>query len=185
MSRRWTRALLRLYPARIRRRYGAELLDLQDQMRAEGALSSARLVRDVLTGAFLARSARRRAAVLSVAVLLTALVAAGITLPPGGRRVRRVPIAARAWLVASAQQTTPYYYGPDDGSACFIGSGTSCSLSSCAVPVTSADQAATVPHPARKAATRRARAACVASSHTPQPRALPVTTVSTATPQGR
>jgi hypothetical protein len=39
MSQRLGRVLLRLYPSRIRQRYGDELLDLQDRLRSEGDLS--------------------------------------------------------------------------------------------------------------------------------------------------
>jgi hypothetical protein len=53
MSTRLTRALLELYPRRIRNRYGDELLDLQDQLRTEDNLSRTRLIRDTLTGALL------------------------------------------------------------------------------------------------------------------------------------
>ena len=158
MSQRLARALLRLYPGRIRRRYGPELLELQDQLRAEGELSRVRLIRDALTGALLARSARRRVTVLSAVALLAAMVVVGITLTGSHHQSSRPPIAVKAPLLANAERTVPNY-SPDEGSTCFVGSGMSCSLQPCAVAV---------------AVARRARAVCVGSSRGPHAGALPI-----------
>ncbi len=51
MSSRLTRTLLKLYPRRIRNRYGDELLDLQDELRAQDDVSRTHLIRDMLAGA--------------------------------------------------------------------------------------------------------------------------------------
>jgi hypothetical protein len=70
MSSRLTRTLLRLYPRRIRDRYGEELLDLEDELRAHGEVSRTRLIRDMLTGALLIRLTRQRARLVVGAVLV-------------------------------------------------------------------------------------------------------------------
>ena len=70
MNARLTRLLLRLYPKRIRDRYGNELVDLHDELRARDHISRSRLVKDMLTGAVLARPARQT--VLALGVLLAA-----------------------------------------------------------------------------------------------------------------
>jgi len=62
MSSRLTRTLLKLYPRRIRNRYGDELLDLEDELRVQGKVSRTRLIRDMLTGALLIRPTRQRRA---------------------------------------------------------------------------------------------------------------------------
>ena len=75
MSSPFTRMLRKLYPRHIRDRYGDELLDLQDELRAHGEISRTRLFHDAIVGAVLARSRRQRAAL----VLLTA-TAAGLVI---------------------------------------------------------------------------------------------------------
>jgi hypothetical protein len=60
MSSRLTRTLLKLYPRRIRNRYGDKLLELQDELRAQDDVSRTRLIRDMIAGALLVRPARRR-----------------------------------------------------------------------------------------------------------------------------
>ena len=79
MSSRLMRALLKLYPRRIRKRYGDELLDLQSELAAKGDLSRTRLIRDVFAGALLVRSSRQRAHVVIGAVLLMVGLAIAVT----------------------------------------------------------------------------------------------------------
>jgi hypothetical protein len=80
MSSRLMRALLKLYPRRIRKRYGDELLDLQSELAAKGDLSRTRLIRDVFAGALLVRSSRQRAHVVIGAVLLMVGLAIAVTI---------------------------------------------------------------------------------------------------------
>jgi hypothetical protein len=72
MSSRLTRALLKLYPRRIRNRYGDELLDLQDELRTQDNVSRTRLIRDTLTAAVLVRPVRERAWLVASAVIVIA-----------------------------------------------------------------------------------------------------------------
>jgi hypothetical protein len=46
MSSRLMRTLLKLYPRRIRNRYSDELLDLENELRAQGEVSRTRLIRE-------------------------------------------------------------------------------------------------------------------------------------------
>ena len=80
MSSRLMRALLRLYPRRVRKRYGDELLDLQSELAAKGDLSRTRLIRDVFAGALLVRSSRQRAHVVIGAVLVMVGLATAVTI---------------------------------------------------------------------------------------------------------
>lgn len=77
MSSRLTRTLLKLYPRRIRNRYGDELLDLQDELRAQDDVSRTRLIRDMLAGALLVRPARRAYLVIGAVLVIGGLVVAG------------------------------------------------------------------------------------------------------------
>lgn len=120
MSRRWRRALLRLYPSRIRRRYGDEVLELQDQLRAEGELSRRRLIRDALVGALLARSLRQRASVLGAVAVLVAVVVAGVELTGSHHRGRGPRIGVTAAFPLQLAQ-------PESGQICLSRSRRSCS----------------------------------------------------------
>ena len=89
MSSRLTRALLKLYPRRIRSRYGDELLDLQDELRGQGNLSRTRLIRDTLAGAVLVRPVRERARLVITAILVIAgLATAGSIIAAAGTSSR-------------------------------------------------------------------------------------------------
>ena len=79
MSSRLTRTLLKLYPRRMRDRYGDELLELQDELRGQGDLSRVRLMRDMLAGALLVRPARRAYLMIGAALLITWFIVAGGT----------------------------------------------------------------------------------------------------------
>jgi|SRR5579875_598558 len=129
MSTRWTRALLRLYPRRVRERYGSELTELQDELRARGELSRIRLLRDVIVGALVSRTKRQRAAFIAGLVGAALLTAAAL-----GEWNQTTPAAryqSVAVLVAQATPTTPR------GSVCFVG-GTQCSVSDCTVFIANA-----------------------------------------------
>jgi hypothetical protein len=137
MSSRMTRTLLRLYPRRIRDRYGQELLDLEDELRAQGEVSHARLTWDVLTGALMLRYSRRRTRVVTAVVLAGAVcvvvglvVAAGGIGGPGNTGSPARESRQRAQLLAhvaypGGRGLLPY------GTACPIGAGSSCSLTPC------------------------------------------------------
>lgn len=78
------RTLLKLYPRRIRNRYSDELLDLENELRAQGEVSRTRLIRDMLAGALLIRPTRQRARLVTGAVLvIVGLAMAGTII--GGR----------------------------------------------------------------------------------------------------
>jgi hypothetical protein len=127
MSSRLTRTLLKLYPRRIRNRYGEELLDLEDELRAQGKVSRTRLIRDMLTGALLIRPTRQRARLVTGAVLvIVGLVVAGTII---GRRGTDAPARAShprvqlAALVAQTERAMP--------NTCPVAAGSSCSLTPC------------------------------------------------------
>ena len=107
MSSRFIRALLKLYPRRIRKRYGDELLDLQSELAAKGDLSRTRLIRDVCAGALLVRSSRQRAHVVIGAVLLMVGLAIAVTIisAPGTNPRASHP---ELWLAVKSPNPIPY-----------------------------------------------------------------------------
>jgi hypothetical protein len=167
MNSRLIRMLLRLYPRRIRNRYGDELLDLQSELGAEGEVSRTRLIRDMLAGALLVRPARQRAHLVIGAVLVIAgLAVAGTTL--GGRGTdspaRASHVHARL-AVHSVDQA---------GSAtCFVAASSSCSLRPCTeFTGRSSDEGAVVYSsvPATRRRSRLTGSRCVAYPHVRRPR---------------
>ena len=125
MSSRLTRTLLKLYPRRVRDRYGEELLDLEDELRAQGEVSRMRLIRDMVTGAFLIRVTRQRARIVTGAVLVVVgLVVAGTVI--GGRGTDAPARASRPRVQLTAQYVPANPYG-----ACPVAAGSSCSLMPC------------------------------------------------------
>jgi len=178
MSQRLTRALLRLYPRGVRRRYGPELLDLQDQLSARGELSRFRLTRDAIYGAVLARSSRQRALFFSVAGVVLGLVVAGAILSWDiGHPRRSAESSARvvaAVVAPPGRSSLPY------GTACEIDSG-ACSLKACIVFISRASTPAstgTSVRPAEPPSPRRRQAGCAAHSADSQPHASTVSQVS-------
>ncbi len=135
MSSRLTRALLKLYPRRVRKRYGAELLDLQDELRAQGDVSRIRMIRDMLAGALLLRPARRARLVIGAALVIAGLAVTGaIVSGPGTGSPSRsshshVRLGAKNLRLA-VKTATAVPYG-----SCFVGSGTSCSSTPCAADI--------------------------------------------------
>lgn len=123
MSSRLTRTLLKLYPRRIRNRYGNELLDLQDELRAQGEVSSMRLIRDMLAGALLVRPARR-------AYLMIGAVLVIVGLAVGGAAIRGLEAdsPARASHPQTALTVRSAVAAPP---TCFVADGSSCSLTPC------------------------------------------------------
>ena len=124
MSSRLTRTLLKLYPRRVRDRYGEELLDLEDELRAQGEVSRMRLIRDMVTGAFLIRVTRQRARIVTGAVLVVVgLVVAGTVI--GGRGTDAPARAShpRVQLVVQTERAMP--------NTCPVAAGSSCSLMPC------------------------------------------------------
>jgi hypothetical protein len=129
MSSRFMRTLLKLYPRRIRQRYGDELLDLQDELSAQDHASRARLIRDMLAGALLVRNTRRVCLVVAAAVVLAGGAVVGTTIggPSAGRghltavsgSSRTLLRAARRLHIASEKQ------------GCFVAGGSSCSVTPC------------------------------------------------------
>jgi hypothetical protein len=114
MSSRLTRALLKLYPRRIRNRYGEELLDLEDELRAQGEVSRTRLIRDMLAGALLIRPSRQRARLVTGAVLVVVgLVVADTVI--GGRGTESPARASHPRVQLVAQTITAIPYG-----SCFV-----------------------------------------------------------------
>ena len=125
MSSRWTRALLKLYPRRIRSRYGDELLDLQDELRTQGNLSRTRLICDTLAGAVLVRPVRERARLVVAAILVMAgLAIAGSIIAAAGTSSRRQTSSSRGRAAVPQVNALPY-------GTCFVAAGSSCSLAAC------------------------------------------------------
>lgn len=130
MSSRLTRTLLKLYPRRIRNRYGDELLDLEDELRAQDDVSRTRLIRDMLAGALLVRPARRAYLVIGAVLVIGGLAMAGTIIGPRGsdspaRTSHAQAQLNRTWIlpgVRSAMAVPP---------TCFVADGSSCSLTPC------------------------------------------------------
>jgi len=127
MSSPVMRMLLKLYPRRIRNRYGDELLDLHDELRAHGDVSRTRLIRDAIAGAVLVRSARQRAHLMTAAVLVAvALAIVGTTIAAGGTDSPAGASHLEARLTVGHVNAVPY-------GSCFVAEGSSCSLAPCTV----------------------------------------------------
>jgi hypothetical protein len=125
MSSRLTRALLKLYPRRIRNRYGDELLDLQDELRTQDNLSRTRLIRDTLTAAVLVRPVRQRGwLVVSAVIVIAGLAIAGSIIAGTGNSSPAQTSRPQARAAVPHVNATPY-------GTCFVATGSSCSLAAC------------------------------------------------------
>ena len=184
MSSRLTRTLLKLYPRRIRNRYGEELLDLEDELRAQGKVSRTRLIRDMLTGALLIRPTRQRARLVTGAVLvIVGLVVAGTII---GRRGTDAPARAShprvqlAALVAQTERAMP--------NTCPVAAGSSCSLTPCTEFIGRSSDEDAVAHssvPTIQRARRVTGTRCPAHPHAgPQNAVLVARPATPARPQG-
>ena len=122
MSSRLTRALLRLYPRRIRDRYGDELLGLQDELRAQGDVSRVRLIRDMLAGAFLVRPGRTYR-VIGAILVIGGLATGGVIVGERGTDSPARASRPQARLTVLGAVATP--------PTCFVADGSSCSLTPC------------------------------------------------------
>lgn len=167
MSSRLTRTLLKLYPRQIRDRYGDELLDLQDELSAQGEVSRMRLIRDMLAGALLVRPARRAYLMTGAVLVISGLMVGGTIIGGGGTDTLARASHPRVRLAAHVI-TVPF---PSSGS-CFVADGSSCSLTPCAEltgqPSTE-DAVASSSLPAMRIRPR-ATARCAASPHLRPPR---------------
>jgi len=147
------RRCFKLYPRRIRNRYSDELLDLENELRAQGEVSRTRLIRDMLAGALLIRPARHRARLVTGAVLvIVGLAMAGTII---GGRGTDLPARASHPQVRLAAQSLPLNAIPYG--SCFVATGSSCSLTPCTqfTGQTSAEDA--VAHSSVPATQRRPR----------------------------
>jgi len=137
MSSRLARTLLKLYPRRVRDRYGEELLALEDELSAHGEHSRTRLIRDMLTGALLVRPGRHRVRLTIGAVcLVTAVAGAVVIVGSHGIDVssRGSHSAARPAPLASLNQNrhAPTIIGPiQQGGTCYVAADSSCSATPC------------------------------------------------------
>jgi hypothetical protein len=122
MSSRLTRTLLKLYPRRIRNRYGDELLGLQDELRARGDVSRVRLIKDMLAGALLVRSARTYV-VIGAVLVIGGLAAGGVIIGERGKSSPARASGPQARLTVLSAMATPR--------TCFVADGSSCSLTPC------------------------------------------------------
>ncbi len=156
MSARLTRTLLKLYPRRIRDRYGDELLDLEDELRAQAEVSRTQLIRDMLAGALLIRPTRQRVRLVTGAVLVVVGLAVGGTII--GERGTDSP--ARVRLVARTITAMPY-------GSCFVAAGSACSLTPCTefISRSSAEDAVLHIVPATPARPRLTGTRCAAYPH--------------------
>src|ERR1700719_2744974 len=130
MSSRLTRTLLKLYPRRIRDRYGNELLDLQDELRAQDEVSRTRLIRDMLTGALLVRHVRRPFLVIGAVLLIGGLAVGGAAIGGLGadspaRTSNPQAQLNRTWILPGVRRAVA---APP---TCFVADGSSCSLTPC------------------------------------------------------
>ena len=167
MSSRLTRTLLKLYPRRVRDRYGDELLDLHDELRADAAISRSRLIRDAVAGALLVRTARQRtrlaisATFVVIGLALAATIATRDPHSPPRASVDRAPSVTAA-----------------AGGACFVAPGSRCSTVACtqfATEGSTQDAVAYLTTPAAAPQVNRANARCAAYPRARRARPLFVT----------
>lgn len=127
MNSRVMRMLLKLYPRRIRNRYGNELLDLYSELQEQGDLSHTRLIRDMMVGALLVRPGRQRAHLVIGAVLvIVGLATAGTIIGSHGTDAPARASHLQAQLTVRNINVSPSPYG-----SCFVAAGSSCSLTPC------------------------------------------------------
>lgn len=127
MSPSLTRMLRKLYPRHVRERYGDELLDLQDELRARGEISRAGLLRDAIMGAMLARSGRLRASLtLFAATAAVGLVITGFLVVSAGPTPAHPPTATPRRLAGTIiAKPEPYLcLTTESGSSCSQGACT-------------------------------------------------------------
>jgi hypothetical protein len=143
------RLLLRLYPRRMRERYGGELLDLERELRMSGDLAPRRAVRDMILGALSVRSARQR----TYLVVGTIAVAAGLAVVvasiagPGAQPPARAAHSHVRLLSAVPDLSVP----------CFVVAGSSCSRTPPCSEFIGRPPAAAVTSAAHVTASRRRR----------------------------
>jgi hypothetical protein len=127
MSSALTRMLRKLYPRHVRDRYGDELLDLQDELRARGEISRVGLLRDAIVGSMLARSRRQRASLtLSVGTGVAAVLTAVVLLASAGLTRTHPQTSIPKRLLGTIIAT------PQAGHSCFTTrTGSSCSQAAC------------------------------------------------------
>lgn len=124
MSSRLTRTLLKLYPRRIRDRYGDELLDLQDELRAKGDVSRMRLIADMLAAALLVRPARRACLTIGALLVIGGLAMASAIISGRGPGTPARASRPQVRLVVQSATANPYR-------TCSVAGGSSCSLAPC------------------------------------------------------
>ncbi|HZO78837.1 MAG TPA: hypothetical protein VFB39_12410 [Solirubrobacteraceae bacterium] len=130
MSSRLTRTLLKLYPRRIRDRYGDELLELQDELRAQGEFSRLRLVRDMLVGALVIRPARGTYLATGAVLVVGGLAIAGIFIGGVPGSPARAPGSPARAFRHSVRLEVPTVTANPYGS-CLVAGGSSCSRAPC------------------------------------------------------
>jgi hypothetical protein len=170
MSSRLTRTLLKLYPRRIRNRYGDELLDLQDELRAQDDVSRTRLIRDMLAGALLVRPARRARLVIGAVLVIGGLAVAGAAIGGLGadspaRTSYPQAQLSRTWILPGVRSAVAL----PTGATCWVADGSSCSLTPCTEFTGRSSREGAVAHSSTSAARRRPRLAgtrCTAYPHT-------------------
>jgi hypothetical protein len=176
VSSAFTRALRKLYPRQVRDRYGDELLDLQDELRARGEISRTGLLRDAIVGAMLTRSRRQRASLTLTLMSVVAGLAFATSMITAatGPKPNRTPAAP--WEVSIAKATSSPQLTPSTaGHSCpVVSDGSSCSLPACTEYVEMNPQTGNiVASTAEAAANDPARTKCAASRIT-RPTVLPV-----------
>jgi hypothetical protein len=153
MSSRLTRALLKLYPRKIRTRYGDELLDLQDELRTRDNLSRARLIRDTLTAAVLVRPVCARARlVIAAALVIAGLAIVGLVIAGAGSSSPAQTSSVQARAAVPPASVSPY-------GTCFVAAGSSCSLAACTQFTGQASAQSAAVYDDRPATERRSRPA--------------------------
>jgi hypothetical protein len=161
MSSHLTRTLLKLYPRRIRNRYGDELLDLQDELRAQDHISRTRLICDMLAGALLVRPARRAYLVIGAVLVIGGLATAGTIIGGHGTDSPARTSYFQVRLAAQNHYVIPY-------GSCFVADGSACSLTPCTEFTGRSSSEGAVAYSNASAARRRPRLAgtrCTAYPH--------------------
>lgn len=174
MSSRLTRTLLKLYPRPIRNRYGEEMLDLKDELSAHGDLSRLRLIADMFVDALLVRPGRRVYSVIAAVLVIGGLAVggaaiAGLGADPPAQQPSHPQAAASVPRRPPQPRHAPTITVPaQSGSSCFVGDGSSCSLTPCSEFIGPRSSQGAVASGSPSAAERRPRSAgtrCTAYPH--------------------
>ena len=173
MSSSFTRMLRRLYPRRVRDRYGDELLELQDELRARGEISRTGLLRDAIVGALLARSRRQRATLTLSLVTVVAGLCLAVLMIAGPTTLAPTHARPATHGEAIANATIPQLM-PHSYRSCSVSDASLCSVPACSEYVEmNPTTGEFVAYGTERTDERQTKATC-AASRIPPPVVVPV-----------